>query len=120
MANTESGAVSAEELLVSLSIESWRFAKLFQKSIDVRDLKVAGRQTSQVRYFLKKIDDGLGPLGFSLVDLEGHPFDAGMAAVALNAADFGPEDHLVVDQMMEPIVMGRDGVHRQGTMMLRK
>jgi hypothetical protein len=27
---------------------------------------------------------------------------------------------LLVDQMMEPIVMGRDGLRRPGTVMLRK
>ena len=42
-----------------------------------------------------------------------------MAATALNAADFGPDDTLHVDQMMEPIVMGPAGVRRTGTMMLR-
>ncbi len=43
-----------------------------------------------------------------------------MAATALNVADFGPEDELFVDQMIEPVVMGADGVRRTGTMMLRK
>lgn len=112
--------VDTESLLIGLAIESWRLCRTFQRSIDVRDVKSAGRQSNQVRYFQRKLDDTLSPLGLRIVDLEGQPYDAGMAATALNAADFEPEDELFVDQMMEPVVMGLDGVRRTGTMMLRK
>ncbi len=111
--------VNAEELLISLAVESWRLCRVFQRSIDARDIRVAGRQSNQVRYFQRKLDDSLAPLGLRLVALDGQPYDTGMAATALNAADFGPDDALYVDQMMEPIVMGADGVRRTGTMMLR-
>ncbi len=43
-----------------------------------------------------------------------------VAASALNVGDFGPEDVLVVDQMVEPIIMGPNGLRKQGTVMLRK
>ena len=111
--------VSAEQLLIELAVESWRLCRVFQRSIDSRDIRAAGRQANQVRYFQRTLDDCLAPLGLRLVVLEGHLYDSGMAATALNAADFGPEDTLYVDQMMEPIVMGPDGVRRTGTMMLR-
>ncbi|GAA0671694.1 hypothetical protein FHT00_001853 [Sphingomonas insulae] len=109
----------AQELLINLAVESWRLCRLFQRSIDASDIRAAGRQANQVRYFQRKLDDSLSPLGLRLVTLDGQPYDTGMAATALNAADFGPEDNLYVDQMMEPIVMGPDGVRRTGTMMLR-
>lgn len=112
-------AIDTEELLIDLAVESWRLCRIFQRSIDARDIRAAGRQSNQVRYFQRKLDDSLAPLGLRLVVLDGHPYDTGMAATALNAADFGPEDFLYVDQMMEPIVMGADGVRRTGTMMLR-
>lgn len=116
----EDSVVSTDELLIDLAVESWRLARMFNRSIDMRDVKAAGRQSNQIRYFQRKLDDTLAPLGLRLVDLEGQPYDAGMAASALNAADFEPEDVLYVDQMMEPVVMGPDGVRRPGTMMLRK
>lgn len=112
-------AVDAEDLLINLAVESWRLCRMFQRSIDASDIRAAGRQSNQVRYFQRKLDDSLAPLGLRLVTLDGQPYDTGMAATALNAADFGPEDTLYVDQMMEPIVMGPDGVRRTGTMMLR-
>jgi len=43
-----------------------------------------------------------------------------MAASAINIGDFGPDDLLLVEQMVEPIIMGPDGLRRQGTVMLRK
>ena len=33
---------------------------------------------------------------------------------------FGPDDVLLVDQMLEPIIMGPTGLRKQGTVMLRK
>ena len=55
-----------------------------------------------------------------LVNVEGQPYDAGMAASALNLGDFGPDDVLHVDQMLEPIIMSTNGLRKQGTVMLRK
>jgi hypothetical protein len=43
-----------------------------------------------------------------------------MAATPLNIADFGPDDTLVVEQMMEPILMGPDGVVKSGTILLKR
>lgn len=115
-----SNSSDAEELLINLAVESWRFSRMFQRSIDPRDIKTAGRQSNQIRYFQRKLAESLAPLGLHIVDLEGERYDEGMAAAALNAADFGPEDTLYVEQMMEPIVMGSDGIRRTGTMMLKK
>lgn len=112
--------INTEELLINLAVESWRLCRIFQRSIDSRDIKSAGRQSNQVRYFQRKLDDSLSRLGLRLVALEGQTFDPGMAATALNAEDFGPDDTLFVEQMIEPIVMGSNGVRRTGTMMLRK
>ncbi|WP_342629135.1 hypothetical protein AAC691_04845 [Nguyenibacter vanlangensis] len=113
-------AVHAEELLIDVAVESWRLSRTFQRSLDFRNEKAAGRQSSQISYFQRKLADTLSLLGLRLVDLDGQPYDVGMAATALNAADFDADDVLYVDQMMEPIVMGPNGVRRTGTMMLRK
>lgn len=109
----------AEERLIDLAIEGWRLGRLFQKSISTTDLKAAQRQSNQIRYFGRKVEEILAESGLSLVSLEGQPYDGGMAATPLNAADFDENENLTVDVMMEPIVMGSDGVRRTGTMMLR-
>ncbi len=104
--------------LVEVSIEGWRFARIFGRLLSKLDAGETPRYANQARYFLKKIDDGLERFGLRIVTLEGQPYDPGMAVSALNIADFGPDDLLVIDQMVEPIVMGQDGLIREGTVML--
>ena len=84
------------------------------------DAGEANRYVSQLRYFQRKLDESLETAGLKLVNVEGHPFDAGMAASALNLNDFAPDDNLLVEQMVEPIIMGPEGLVRTGTVMLRK
>jgi hypothetical protein len=43
-----------------------------------------------------------------------------MAATALNVADFPGTEALVVEQMIEPIIMGPGGLRRSGTVLLRR
>jgi hypothetical protein len=59
-------------------------------------------------------------VGLRLVTIEGQRFDSGTAATALNINDFGPNDEVVIEQMIEPIVMNNLGLVRAGTVMLRK
>lgn len=109
-----------EQSLIDIAVESWRFSRLFGKVVSKLDVGESGRYQNQVRYFQKKVEEGLEANGLSLVNVEGHPYDAGMAASALNLGDFGPDDLLLVDQMLEPIIMGPAGLRKQGTVMLRK
>lgn len=109
-----------EQSLIEVAVESWRFSRLFGKVVNKLDAGEAGRYLSQLRYFQKKVEDNLASSGLRLVNVEGHPYDPGMAASALNLGDFGPDDVLLVDQMVEPIIMGSDGLRKQGTVMLKK
>lgn len=117
---TKSGENSERKTLIDVSIEGWRFARIFGRLISKLDAGEAPRYANQARYFLKKIDDGLDEFGLRIVSLEGQPYDTGMAVSALNIADFGPEDVLFVEQMIEPVVMGPEGLIRGGTAMLAK
>lgn len=109
-----------EDSLINIAVEGWRFSRLFSRVISKLDAGEANRYVSQLRYFQKKIEDNLDVTGMKLVNVEGLPFDPGMAASALNIGDFEPDDELFVDQMVEPIIMGHDGLKKQGTVMLRK
>ncbi len=109
-----------EDSLINIAVEGWRFSRLFSRVISKLDAGEANRYVSQLRYFQKKIEDNLYVTGMKLVNVEGLPFDPGMAASALNIGDFEPDDELFVDQMVEPIIMGHDGLKKQGTVMLRK
>ena len=122
MDNTNYASADAAErkALIDVSIEGWRFARVFGRLISKLDAGEAPRYANQARYFLKKIDDSLEGFGLRIVSLEGQPYDPGMAVSALNIADFGPDDVLFVEQMVEPVVMGPEGLVRGGTAMVAK
>lgn len=109
-----------EQSLIDVAVESWRLSRLFARVVNKLDAGESGRYMNQLRYFQKKVEESLDAAGMKLVNVEGQPFDPGMAASAVNGGDFGPEDALLVDQMLEPIIMGPEGLKRQGTVMLRK
>ncbi|MBS0461818.1 MAG: hypothetical protein JSS41_05025 [Proteobacteria bacterium] len=120
MTDSSEAARQLEQSLIDAAVEAWRFSRLFAKVLGKLDPAEASRYVNQVRYFLKKIEEALAASNLKLVNVEGHPFDAGMAAAALNLADFGPDEVLFVDQMLEPIIMGSEGLRKQGTVMLRR
>lgn len=109
-----------EQSLLDLATESWRFSRLFARVLTKLDAGEPRRYQNQLRYFQKRVEDGLQSAGLKVVNLEGQTFDPGVAATALNIGDFGPEDVLLVDQMVEPIIMGPEGLRKSGTVMLRK
>ena len=109
-----------ERSLIEMAVESWRFSRLFARMVSKLDAGEGSRYVNQLRYFQKKVEESLDGSGLKLVNVEGQQFDPGMAASAINIGDFGPDDLLLVDQMVEPIIMGPDGLRRQGTVMLRK
>lgn len=109
-----------ERSLIDIAVESWRFARLFGRLVSKLDAGEGSRYINQLRYFQKKLEDSLEASGMKIVNVEGHPFDPGIAASAINIGDFGPDDILLVDQMVEPIIMGSEGLRKQGTVMLRK
>ena len=109
-----------ESSLIAMVVESWRFSRLFIRVIGKLDAGEAPRYINQFRYFQKKMEESLEATGLKIVNVEGQPFDPGMAASALNVGDFEADDVLLVDQMVEPIIMGSEGLKRPGTVTLRK
>ncbi|HEV7611616.1 MAG TPA: hypothetical protein VGO37_07070 [Steroidobacteraceae bacterium] len=113
-------SVDAEKSLIALAVESWRFSRVFERLAHRLDAAEIARYVSQLDYFRRRIEETLDSVALTLVNMEGHDFDPGMAVRALNLDDFGPDDTLVVEQMIEPIIMGREGLRRQGAVMLRR
>ena len=109
-----------EKSLIDIAVESWRFSKLFLRLLGKLDAGESARFLNQYRYYLKKLDEILESSGLRIVNLEGQLYDPGVAASAVNIGDFGPDDRLYVDQMIEPILMGPDGLVKPGTVMLKK
>lgn len=106
--------------LLDVAVESWRFTKLLDRLLMKLDAGEQGRYRGHFRWFHRKLEDSLADARMRIVNVEGHEFDPGMAATPLNIEEFDSEDALIVDQMLEPIIMGPDGVIRKGTVTLRR
>lgn len=120
MSEADQRSTQIENSLVELAVESWRFSRLFSRALTKLDAGEAGRYVNQLRYFQNKLQESLQAVGLHVVNVEGQAFEPGMAATALNLDEFAPDDALLVEQMLEPIIMGSEGIKKQGTVTLRK
>lgn len=117
---TEGRKPDLKSILIDLAIESWRLSRLFQRLVSKQESSDGARYSNQLRYFQGKVEASLKAADCRLVNLEGQLFEEGFPATALNIGDFGQEDELIVDQMLEPIVMGVDGVVRRGSVLVKR
>lgn len=111
---------ASRKSLINIAVDSWRFSRLFSRLLYKLDAGETHRYTNQYRFYIKQLEENLEAAGLKLVNVEGQPFDPGMAATPINIEDFGPDETLLVDQMVEPIILSPEGVVRTGSVMLRK
>ena len=115
-----SATEALRQAVIDMAVESWRFCRLFDRLLMKLDAGEQNRYRSQHRWFIKKVDEALENAGLRIVNIEGHSFDPGMAATPLNIEEFDANDVLMVDQMIEPVIMGKEGLIKTGTVTLRK
>ena len=113
-------SLAMRESVLTMAVEAWRFGRVFDRLLGRLDAGETNRYRNQFNWFMKKVDDSLTLAGLRIVNVEGQSFDPGMAATPLNIDEFDASEVLVVDQMLEPIIMGDDGIVRTGTVTLRK
>ena len=116
----QAGKETLTNSLINMAAESMRFSRLFERLLLKLDAGEQTRYRSQFQWFLKKVEEALGDAGMHIVNVEGENFDPGMAATPINIEDFDKNDDLIVEQMIEPIIMGSEGLIRSGTVILRK
>lgn len=113
-------AEATGQALQSLAKEAWRLERVCERMLGRLPPEEQQRYAGRIRWFRKQLDSSLEEVGMRVVSIEGQEFDTGTAATPLNTEDFGPDDKLVVDTMVEPIIMGPDGILQYGTVTLRK
>ena len=74
--------------LINMAVESWRIGRVFDRMLTKLDAGEQTRYQSQLRWFIKKVEESLEEAGMRIVNVEGHPFDIGMAATPLNVEEF--------------------------------
>lgn len=108
-----------KESLIEMATETWRISKSMRRVLTKLNERDRRRFTGRVDWFVGQVEVSLNNSNFRIVNVEGQDFDPGMAATPINLEDFNEEDKLVVDQMIEPIIMGRDGLVRHGKVTLQ-
>lgn len=108
------------EAIVSMAVETWRIAKVYDRILAKLDVGDQNRYKNQFRWFLKKVEESMAQAGLRFVNVEGLIFDPGMAVTPLNIDEFDNKDVLIVEQMIEPIIMGKERLVRTGTITLQR
>lgn len=111
---------AALNALATLASHAWRLSRLSRQACERLPPHEGARLANQIRYIDRQIEDELAKAGLRLVDLEGQAYDPGIAATALNAADFAPTDELRIEQMIEPVILSEDGLLKFGAVLLGK
>ena len=109
-----------KETIINLAVESWRLVKIFERALAHLNTVESKRYTNQLRWFVKRTEDALSDVGFRIVNVEGNPYEPGMAATPVNIEDFEADDSLVVNFMIEPIIMEGTVLKRTGKVTLRR
>lgn len=111
-----------EQLLIESVVEGWRFSATCARVLDHLPPAEANRFRSRESFFKGRLEQTLQDAGFSFSSLpENSAYDEGFPVTPINLEDFAEGDVLVIDRILEPIVVSREGaVRRMGVAMLRK
>ena len=104
--------------LISIAGELFRFEGVFARILVRMPTDEQIKYSSQYSWFSKKVKKALDTAGLRVINLQGKEYDPGMAATPINLDDFGPDDRLYVEQMVEPIIMEQGNVVKTGTILL--
>ncbi len=106
--------------LIELAIENWKTTQVFHKLLLKADVQDQLRYNNKLNWFMKKTEDYLEATGLRVVNVEGEKYDTGMAVTAINLDEYENAPTLIVEKMLEPIIMGPNGVERTGTVILKE
>ena len=109
-----------KDTVINLVTESWRFTTVYQRMLMNLDVSEHKKYTSQLRWHLKKMEESLDEGGLRIVNVEGQPYDPGMAVIPSNIEDFDEDVPLVVSRMLEPIIMEGTTLAKMGRVTLKR
>lgn len=105
---------AARSQIAEIAGDAWRLAKLLERV--ERKLQGADRDRCRIRRedCLNKLKRSLADFGVRLIDLEGRDYEAGVAIEPVGMDRFPGRRDWVIEAMIEPIVMGPNGLIKQG------
>ena len=109
-----------KEEFLNFTMESWRFCKLFDQLVSKLPVDEQKRYLGRGEWYRKQLSRVIDIIGYKFVDLSGEKYNQGMAVTPLNITEFPTEVILIVDYMIEPIIVDKEGnLVKTGTAMLR-
>ena len=109
-----------KEAIIKLATESWHFTTVYQRMLTILDASEHRKYTSQLRWHIKKMEESLEEGGLRIVNVEGQPYDPGMAVTPVNIEDFDADAPLVVNRMLKPIIMEGTTLAKMGRVTLKR
>lgn len=117
---SDSGSEGDGDGKVKLALEAYKLASLTQTVLNQVDPTEAKKYSSRLAFILRNIQETLQESQLRIVPLEGVPFDEGLAISAVNLSEFDSRDDLIIDRVLEPLIMGSQGIVHSGIVSLRK
>lgn len=109
-----------QQSLITIASESYRVSKVFEKVLSKLSPEDQQKYSSQFAWFFKRVTKALDQVDIKLVSIEGKEYEPGDAIVPLNIGDFPPEEDLIIQQMIEPIIMSNGIILKTGTALLER
>jgi len=116
----ENNSNKYKKIIADIVCESWRFCNLFERILSKQDAGEKSKYLNKYNWYKRKLEESLSEAELTIVDLEGKLYEPGLAATPLNLDEFNKDDSLIVDQMIEPTIMGPDGLLKMGVITLKK
>ena len=109
-------------ILVEFVVEDYRFLKMYKSLIGKLLKDEVSKYLSAFNFHVSKIEELMNKQNLKIVDLSGKVYDEGLSVNPLNIEDFGKDDKLIIDQILEPLIISTiDGaIVKSGTVMLKK
>lgn len=108
--------------IVSMVVEAWRFAGVYQRLRVKLDFAGQKRGDSQFQWFFKKTLEGLEAADMKIAEIPlGLPYDPGLPVTAVNLDEFEPDDQLIIQQILEPTILdSQNHITHIGSVILAK
>lgn len=119
-APTEPTIEEHKDAIIKLATESWYFTTVYQRMLTNVDVSQHRKYTSQLRWFVRKMEEALEESGLRIVNVEDQSYDPSMAVSPVNLEDFHADVPLVVNQMLEPIIMDGTTLVKMGKVTLKE
>ncbi|MBQ3654586.1 MAG: hypothetical protein II954_09250 [Synergistaceae bacterium] len=109
-----------EGSIADIIVEAWRFSRAFRDILSKLGKDDYVRFKGRYSWFCRRLEEISGTMGMRIVEIAPETsYDPGMAVTPINITDFGADDSLQIENMLEPVIMNGDSVIKTGTVMLR-